>query len=234
MEGLNLDYHRKMPIKPSDRILAGVWVIAASTAVAAAALEQASWLEAFGFVTGAVCVWLTVKQSVWNFPLSLMNVAAFLFVFAQARLFADAGLQAVYFVLTVIGWWMWLYGGKGRTALRVTQVTPAEAALVAMCGVVLFVGLWRLLTYVGGSATVWDALTTSLSLCAQWLLNRKRLATWYCWIAVDVIYMPLYVYKQLYLPSILYAVFLCMATVGLLEWQKAFRKKDPAPEPVIA
>lgn len=223
-----------MPFAVNDRVLSGVWGIAVSTAVTAAALGQASWLEAFGFVTGAVCVWLTVKQSVWNFPLSLMNVAAFLFVFAQARLYADAGLQVVYFILTLIGWWMWLYGGKGRTALRVTQVTPVEASLVATCGVVLFVGLWRLLTHVGGSATIWDALTTSLSLCAQWLLNRKRLATWYCWIAVDVIYIPLYVYKELYLTSILYTVFLCMATIGLLEWRKAYRQQHPAPEPVNA
>lgn len=221
-----------MPLGVNDRVLAGVWVIALSTAVAAAALGQASWLEAFGFVTGAVCVWLTVKQSVWNFPLSLMTVGAFLFVFAHARLYADAGLQVVYFILTVIGWWMWLYGGRGRTALRVTQVTPVEAALVTTCGVVLFVGLWRLLNELGGSATMWDALTTSLSLCAQWLLNRKRLATWYCWIAVDVIYIPLYAYKELYLTSILYAVFLCMATIGLLEWRKACRQQPPALEPV--
>ncbi len=223
-----------MPLEVNDRVLAGVWVIAVTIAVAAAALGQASWLEAFGFVTGAVCVWLTVKQSVWNFPLSLMNVGAFLFVFAHARLYADAGLQVVYFILTLIGWWMWLYGGRGRTALRVTQVTPVEAALVATCGAVLYLGLWRLLNHVGGSATMWDALTTSLSLCAQWLLNRKRLATWYCWIAVDVIYIPLYAYKHLYLTSILYAVFLCMAIIGLLEWRKACRQQHLVLEPVTA
>jgi len=221
-----------MPLAGSNRVLAGVWIVAVSTAVTAAAFGQASWLEAFGFVTGAVCVWLTVKQSVWNFPISLMTVAAFLFVFAQARLYADAGLQVVYFILTVIGWWMWLHGGKGRTALRVTQVSPAEAAIVATCGVVLFVGLWQLLAHVGGSATVWDALTTSLSLCAQWLLNRKRLASWYCWIAVDVIYVPLYAYKHLYLTSFLYAVFLCMATMGLLEWRKAYRRERAVLEMV--
>lgn len=223
-----------MPLELNDRVLAGVCVVAVSSAVAAAALGQASWLEAVGFVTGAACVWLTVKQSVWNFPLSLTNVAAFLFVFAQARLYADAGLQVVYFILTVIGWWMWLYGGKGRTALRVTQATPGEAALVGACGVVLFVALWRLLNQVGGSATIWDALTTSLSLCAQWLLNRKRLATWYCWIAVDVIYIPLYIFKHLYLTSILYAVFLCMATIGLLEWRKSYRQQNSMPEAVNA
>ena len=59
----------------------------------------------------------------------------------------------------------------------------------------------------GGSASFWDALTTAISLVSQWLLNRKRLESWYVWIVVDVIYIPLYVYKDLYLTAILYARF---------------------------
>src|SRR4051794_32099592 len=76
-----------------------------------AALGYASWLEAASFVTGAVCVWLTVKENVWNFPIGLLNVATFSIVFFESRLFADAGLQVVYFVLGVMGWYLWLYGG---------------------------------------------------------------------------------------------------------------------------
>ena len=72
-------------------------------AVAMAMLELASWLEAASFITGALCVWLTVKQSIWNFPLGLVNVTGYCIVFYQSRLFADAGLQVVYFVLGVDG-----------------------------------------------------------------------------------------------------------------------------------
>src|SRR3954469_24678010 len=71
-------------------------------------LGQTTVLEAVSFVTGAVCVWLTVKESVWNFPVSMANVAAFLFVFARAGLYADAGLQVVYFLLSAAGWYWWL------------------------------------------------------------------------------------------------------------------------------
>ncbi|MFT3784615.1 MAG: nicotinamide riboside transporter PnuC [Tepidisphaeraceae bacterium] len=178
----------------------------------------ASWLEAVSFVTGAVCVWLTVKENVWNFPIGLLNVATFVFVFAKAHLFGDAGLQVVYFVLTLIGWYLWLYGGERHTGLRVVRASTLENALVVgICGA-LTVLLWQLLPKVGGSASFWDALTTAISLGAQWLLNRKRLENWIAWIVVDVIYVPLYLYKGLYLTAILYAVFLAMAVMGLRAW----------------
>jgi nicotinamide mononucleotide transporter len=71
---------------------------------------------------------------------------------------------------------------------------------------------------IGGSASFFDALTTAMSLASQWLLNRKRLESWVGWILVDILYIPLYAYKDLYLTAILYAVFLSMAVIGLRSW----------------
>lgn len=215
-----------MPISRSTRFLTGLTVL--TTAVAAVMLWHglASWLEAAAFVTGALCVWLTVKESAWNFPLSLVNVAAFLFVFARAGLYADAGLQVVYFGLTAIGWYLWLHGGPGRGRLRVSRVPRGEAIVIAISGIAICVALTLYLRRVGGSAPFWDALTTAISLCAQWLLNRKYVETWYCWIAADVVYIPLYLYKSLYLTGALYAVFLCMAVTGLLAWRATWRTQS--------
>jgi len=84
-----------------------------------ALLKLATWLEAASFITGAICVWLTVKQNIWNFPLGLVNVATFGVVFYRSRLFADAGPQVVYFALGIIGWFLWLCGGENRTQLKV-------------------------------------------------------------------------------------------------------------------
>lgn len=229
-----LAYLPAMRLSKDSWVLVGVALVTSGISIVAVLLSQSTWLEAFSFVSGALCVWLTVKQRIWNFPISLMNVTAFLFVFARAHLYADAGLQVVYFVLTAIGWWMWLFGGKGHTPLRVSRIGRLEAACVALCGAMMLVGLWQFLRQVGGSATFLDALTTSLSLCAQWLLNRKRLESWYCWIAVDIVYVPLYLYKQLYLTAGLYTIFLCMATMGLLEWRKAARQQTPFVGELVA
>lgn len=186
---------------------------------------RSSGLEAFGVVTGAACVWLTVRASAFNFPVSLVNVAVFSVVYFRARLFADAGLQVVFFALTLVGWYQWLYGGSGRTALRVRRASRSELLTVGASVAALTGLLWYSLNHLGGSATTFDAFTTSLSLGAQWLLNRKRVENWWFWIAADVIYVPLYAYKELYLTSFLYAVFLCMATAGLAQWLALSRRE---------
>ncbi len=106
-----------------------------------------------------------------------------------------------------------------------TRIALNELAGVVVAGWVTTVGLWLLLRaqHVAGSAPFWDALTTALSLCAQWLLNRKRLENWYVWIAADLIYIPLYAYKGLYLTSVLYATFLLMCLAGLSHWRAAWQ-----------
>lgn len=214
----------------------GRWFLAILTAVTTALAiamwwrQMATWVEAISFVTGAVCVWLTVRESVWNFPIGLVNVAAFAVVFFRARLFGDASLQIVYFVLTAIGWYLWLYGGERRTSLRVSRTPRLEMALVLLAGAILTPSLWFILIKLGGSTTFWDALTTALSLCAQWLLNRKRLENWFFWIAADLIYVPLYAYKGLYLSSILYAAFLAMCVIGVIQWRASLRARHPAVE----
>ena len=188
-----------------------------------------TWLEAISFVTGAICVWLTVMESVWNFPISMINVAAFAVVFFRARLVADTGLQVVYFVLSAIGWYLWLFGGSGKTPLRITKTPSRRGRNVGACVIVLTIVLYITLRYLGGASPGWDAFTTALSLGAQWLLDRKHLENWLLWIAADVIYIPLYLYKQLYLTSALYAVFLCMAIIGWMSWRRTYRRLQETP-----
>lgn len=195
----------------------------AGLALAAWRAGVASGLEAASFVTGAAAVWLTVRQSAWNFPIGLANVATFFFVFADARLYADAGLQVVYFGLTALGWYRWLRGGDGGRPLAVTHTPRQERLRLAVVGVLLAALLWSVVSRWGGSASFGDAITTSGSLCAQWLLNGKRVESWYVWIAVDLIYVPLYLSKSLYLTALLYVAFLAMATMGLAAWRASAR-----------
>jgi len=222
-------------MKRESLILLSLFVLTTMLALVMGATKRATWLEALGFVTGALCVWLTVRENIWNFPLGLVNVAAFAVVFLRAELYADAGLQLVYFVLGILGWYFWLSGGEQASTLDVRRASPLELLATSAAGIGMTFLLWELLSQYGSSASFWDALTTSLSLCAQWLLTRKRVENWWFWIVVDVIYVPLYLYKELYLTAILYAVFLCMATLGLLRWQSVLRKQVPdlslVPEP---
>ncbi|MFA5933448.1 MAG: nicotinamide riboside transporter PnuC [Microgenomates group bacterium] len=194
-----------------------------------AALLYTSWksilpmgvTEVLGFITGAACVWLTVKQNIWNWPIGIANNVFFIVLFLQARLFADMGLQVVYIVLGILGWYWWLKGGENKTELKVSHVGINTVLILLMITILTTFGMTVYLRQINDSAPFWDALTTVMSLVAQYLLTRKILENWYVWISADVIYIWLYAYKGLYLTSVLYALFLCMCIVGLMQWRKS-------------
>ena len=203
--------------------LAILTVVVALVAAGMVGSGRASALEGVSFVTGAICVWLTVKENVWNFPMGALNAATFSVVFFQARLFGDAGLQIVYVVLNLAGWYMWLYGGDENTALRLARASAIERAVMGASITICTLILWKTLHFVGGSSSFWDAATTSASLGAQWWMNRKRVETWHLWIVVDILYVPLYFYRGLALTGLLYAVFLVMAVLGLQHWTATWK-----------
>lgn len=214
----------RKPLKASEiAILAGACVLLASS-------SRLRWLpiapvEAWGFITGAVCVWFVVREHVWNWPVGLLNNVFFFILFFKGRLFADMALQVVYFALGVYGWVNWMWGGQNHSRLHVTRATRLEwiALLVSIP-----LGTWavrEILFAVNGAAPFWDALTTVISLAAQYLLCRKRFENWFFWIAADLIYVPLYLSRSLPLTAVLYTVFLGMCLVGLRAWAVTMRKE---------
>ena len=93
-----------------------------------------SLTEALGFATGGTCVWLCVREHIWNWPLGLANNVIFFVLFGHSRLYADMGLQSVYFAFGVYGWWNWLYGGQQHGALNITRTPRLEALALAALG----------------------------------------------------------------------------------------------------
>ncbi|EGD25305.1 nicotinamide riboside transporter PnuC [Prescottella equi] len=186
-----------------------------------------SWAEVLGFVTGAWCVWLVGRQSVWNWPIGIANNLVWILLFATAGLFADSALQIVYIALAVWGWRNWVQGRAGET-LAVTGTTGTEWVWLAGAGIA-GTGALMLLLDTATSSTVpfWDAVTTVLSLLATWGQATKRWESWLLWIAADLIYIPLYLHKGLTLTALLYAGFLLLCVRGLLAWRRS-RATEPA------
>lgn len=178
-----------------------------------------SLTEVFGFITGVVCVWLVVKQNIWNWPVGIANELFFIIVFWRARLFADMSLQFLYVILALLGWYRWLYGGQGKTTLRVSRITAKAAIVLSAICAASTAGLTLYLRSVHDAAPFWDALTTVLSVIAQYLQTKKVVESWHVWITADVFYIGLYLYKSLALTALLYLIFLIMCIIGVREWQ---------------
>lgn len=192
--------------------------------------------ETIASILGAWGVYLVVLENVWNWPIGVISSGFFVVVFANARLFGDAGLNVLYVILGLLGWYWWLRGGKdpssaAKTELRISSLDARGWAISLAALVVLTTAFTFYFRSINDAAPFLDALTTALSLVAQVLLTRKILENWIFWIVADIIYVPLYISRSLPLTAILYVVFLGLATAGLLEWR---RKHRAALEPVHA
>ena len=183
-----------------------------------------SALEWVAVAFGVASVWLTVRQNPWCWPLGIVNVALFAWLFWRERLYADAGLQVVYVAVCVYGWWAWVRGGPGEGPLRVSRVPRQTSLLLLTTGALLAVALGLGLKRATDAALpFWDAGTTAFSLVAQWMQARKWLENWILWILVDVVYVGMYLAKGLRLTAGLYAVFVVLAVLGLRAWARALR-----------
>lgn len=178
-----------------------------------------SWLEIAGVVTGAACVALVVCRNIWNFPVGIASCVAYLVFFAEGRLFADAGLQVVFIALAIHGWIGW---SRGRTnTIPIRRVPLGELTWLAVVFPMGWLALTRLLEHFNGAAPVYDALVASLSLVAQWLLNRRYVESWLAWIVVDQVCVYLFWSRNMHLTAALYALFLAMCVAGLIEWRRS-------------
>ncbi|MGW6974421.1 nicotinamide riboside transporter PnuC [Streptomyces sp. NPDC054952] len=185
---------------------------------------QTSWTEILAAATGALCVWMVARQHIANWPIGIANNLFFIVLFAQAGLYADAGLQIVFIALAAYGWWSWTHGGGPGTAatLPVRRTTGTEWAALAAAGAVGMLALTLLLDRATDSTVpLWDAVAVGLSLMATYGQCRKLLESWWLWIATDLVSIPLYVHKDLYVTAVLYVVFLALCVAGLIDWRRA-------------
>ncbi|MCB1200056.1 MAG: nicotinamide mononucleotide transporter [Leptospiraceae bacterium] len=221
-----------MKLKLNNNFLWGIFILLSGALITLSYYHKFSMTltETFGFITGAWCVILVVKQNLWNFPIGILNNIFFIILFYKARLFADMGLQFVYILLGLFGWWQWLFGGKaGRNTLQVSRSSAGEALVLANSGAFATYFLTLYLQSIDGASPFLDALTTVGSLIAQYLLIFKRIENWFVWISVDIVYIGLYISRDLYLTSFLYAVFISLCVSGLIAWRKQQKASSRVP-----
>jgi nicotinamide mononucleotide transporter len=179
-------------------------------------------LELISFVLSLLTVLLNIRQNHWAWLLAIISSAAYGMVFYNTRLYGDMGLQVVFIVVSVWGWHSWLRGGAGRQPLRVTRLDRAGwTASLAGWAIGFVLLAFFLKTWTDTDVPRADGFLTAGSLLGQLLLSRKKVENWHAWIAVDILYVGLYLYKNLLLTAILYAVFVAMAAVGLQAWKRA-------------
>ena len=188
-----------------------------------------SSIEIVAAVFGVISVFLSVRQNIWSWPTAIVNVGLYIIVFYESKLYADTGLQVIYVVLNAYGWYHWLYGGKNRTELPVSRTSARLWLLLVALGATGTALIGTLLSQKTDAALPYlDAMTTSTSLVAQWMMTRKLLENWIIWVAVDVVYIGMYIYKSLKVTAVLYLIFLILSAMGYVQWRRSLREREAA------
>ena len=176
-------------------------------------------VEVVAVLFSLAAVVLTIRKNVWCWPAGLVGVTAYLWVFRALRLYADMGLQVVFFVQGVYGWHFWLRGGENHTPAPVRRLGKnsffVTLLTLGIATIVLGAGLSR---WTDASLPYLDSLLSVTSLTANMLLASKILESWFLWIGADVLYVGMFVFKGVYLTAGLYVVFLGLACAGLSRW----------------
>jgi nicotinamide mononucleotide transporter len=191
-------------------------------------LFEWSPLEVIAAAFGVISVFLSTRQNIWSWPTAIVNVGLYSVVFYHGRLYGQMGLQVIYLALSVYGWYQWLHGGEHHTALRVSRASPRLLATLAVLNLAAWLLLATILRQTDAALPRLDALLTTTSLVAQWMMTRKILENWFLWIAVDLVYVPMFISQRLYATAMLYSAFLVLAVMGVVEWRRSLATQGRA------
>ena len=150
-------------------------------------------------------------------------VTCYIFVFYEAKLYSDMGLQVIFIFLQLYGWWAWLYAGPEKTELPVSRLSfLGHVFWLVVIGAGTTILGYVMATNTDAALPYPDAFITAASLVAQWLLGRKILESWVVWIVVDLVSIGVFFVKELYPTTGLYIIFLSLACCGLWAWRRQY------------
>lgn len=191
-------------------------------------MEGFKLLELFAVIFGVLSVWYARKENILVFPFGIVNVLIYIYICITARLYANAGINVVYFLTNVYGWYNWSRTNDNNESLQISRNSNKQNVLWFLLAIILYGAIvWILRTanqddaiYLNSILPWIDGMNTTFFLCATVLMTIKKVENWWFWIAGNVLSIPVYFSQGLYFTSLQYAIFLVIAIAGLREWNK--------------
>jgi len=195
-------------------------------------LYHTSWLERIAVFTGIASVWFSRIENIWVYPVGLISTVIYVYISFVNHLIGEASVNIYYTVLSIYGWILWTKKDQEKNfVLHITFSNKKEWGQQLLFGgslyVVIFFALTYLKKYFYPGAIPWaDAFASATAYTGMWLMAKKKVESWYWWIATNIASVPLYFVKGLAFTSVLYFILLIMAFWGLVEWQRRAVNKN--------
>jgi nicotinamide mononucleotide transporter len=176
--------------------------------------------EIIANILNTIAIVLAGRNSVQTWWTGIAGCAVFGWVFFQARLYADVTLMVFFIVTSVVGWWHWVRGGRGAE-LPVRHIAVSHAAGLGLAGLAVTGGYgWLLHRFTDAYAPFWDSLVLAFSVLGQFLMMGRRVESWWCWLVVNTVAVPLYLSRDLHLTAAFYAAYWINAVIALRTWRR--------------
>lgn len=193
-------------------------------------LQQTSLLEYIGVIAGIVSVWFSRKEHILVFPTGLVNTIIFIYLSTKGHLYGEASVNLYYTVMSLYGWWLWTRKDKS-TQERIVHIsfsTQAEWGQQILFFIAFYLGIFMALDLLrqtfSPEAIPWaDAFASATAYTGMWLMARKKVESWYWWMATNLTSIPLYFVKGFVFTSFQFLVLLVLAVAGLISWQQKAR-----------
>ncbi len=189
---------------------------------------QTTFLEWTAVIFGIASVVCSMRENIWVYPTGIVSVVIYVYLAFQYKLYADMGVNAYYFIMSVYGWYYWTNTDSAkRDQVPITLNSMREHGYTLLLLLTSFSLLAAvLINFTDSDVPYWDASTTSFAIVGMWLMARKKLENWIAWIITDLLSIPLYFYKGLVLTSFQFLVFTVLATMGYFVWKKSYAKQQ--------
>ena len=196
-------------------------------------------LEAMAASLGILSVWYARKENILVYPTGLVSTGIYVYLLFQWQLYGDTIINAYYFTMSIVGWYIWTRKIDPDHYTPITRVNRRDWSYILLIFILTFIGIlliYRYKPYINSGFEAGslnqeymytmvdyiDAFTTGTAFVAMWLMAKKRLEHWHFWIITDIVAIPLYFwFKNHGITGIQYIVFLIFAILGLFEWKNS-------------
>jgi len=194
-------------------------------------MKNTTWLEYIAVFAGIASVWFSRLENILVYPVGLINTIIYIYLSVKGDLYGEASVNFYYTVMSILGWYMWLRKDeKKEIILHVTNSDRKmwfnQLLFFLFFYITIFVALTFLKQSFAKGAIPWaDAFASATAFTGMWLMTKKKVESWYWWIATNIASIPLYFVKHYVFTSVYYLVLLVMAIFGLIEWRKRATSK---------
>ena len=195
-------------------------------------MKETTPLEYIAVFFGIASVWYSRKENILVYPIGLINTIIYIYISFKGSLLGEAGVNLYYTIMSIYGWILWTRRDKQQHhVVVITWSNKKEWINELLFFAAFYVTIFAALTYLkkdfAPGAIPWaDAFASATAFTGMWLMAKKKVESWYWWIATNIASIPLYFVKHYVFTSVYYVVLLIMAVWGLVEWMRRANEEN--------